>query len=155
MSDRHAVTAFRNPSDAAIRDLLARTRTIAVVGLSPKPSRPSHEVASYMQRFGYRIIPVRPGIESILGEPVFRNLAAVPYPVDLVDVFRAPEHVAGIVDAAIARRDAPALWFQDGVVNEGQAQRARAAGLTVVMDRCVYREYIRFFGATQRPAPDE
>lgn len=149
------MTGFRNPPDAAIRDLLARTHTIAVVGLSPEPSRPSHEVASHMQRFGYRIIPVRPGVKSILGEPVFRNLAAVPYPVDLVDVFRAPEHVTEIVDAAIARRDTPALWFQDGVVNEEQAQRARAAGLTVVMDRCVYRDYTRFFGATQRPAPND
>lgn len=141
--------AFANPPDAEIRALLERVHRIAVVGLSPKADRPSHRVALAMQRFGYRIIPVRPMAKSILGEHAYPDLASVPEKMDLVDVFRAPEQVAEVVDACIALKQ-PAIWLQEGVVNESAAQRARDAGLVVVMDRCVYREYVRLFGAVPR-----
>ena len=136
--------AFANPSNDALRALLQRVRTVAVVGFSPKPDRPSHRVAVALQRFGYRIIPVRPMLKAGLGEPAWPDLASVPDPavIDLVDVFRAPEHVDEIVDACIALR-IPAIWLQEGVVNEVAAERARAAGLTVVMDRCTFKEYTR------------
>ena len=136
---------FRNPPPDAIAALLRRVRTIAVVGLSADPSRPSHGVARSLQRFGYRIIPVTPGAERILGErcvPTLDRLGEVLEPgerVDLVDVFRRPEHVAAIVDECI-RLGLPALWLQDGVVDEAAARRARAAGILTVMDRCVFRD---------------
>ena len=142
---------FRNPSDDD-KALLARVRTIAVVGLSPQPSRPSHRVASDLQRFGYRIIPVRPAVEQVLGEKAYASLREVPDKIDLVDVFRAPQYVDAIVDECIALK-LPALWLQDGVVNEPAALKARAAGITVVMDRCVYRDYVRFFGRAPRATP--
>lgn len=140
---------FRNPPDEDIKALLARVRTIAVVGLSPKPDRPSFHVASQMQRFGYRIVPVRPGLERLLGERAYPDLYTLTEPVDMVDVFRAPEHVGEIVDACIARH-LPALWLQDGVVNPEAAERAVAAGIQVVMNRCMYRDYLAFFGAVPR-----
>lgn len=143
---------FVNPPDAEIRALLERVRRIAVVGLSPKTDRPSYKVSAAMQRFGYRIIPVRPMAKEILGEMVYPDLASVPEKIDLVDVFRAPEQVDEVIDACIALQ-VPAVWLQDGVVNEAAAQRAHAAGLTVVMDRCVYREYVRLFGAVPRSVP--
>jgi len=134
--------AFQNPDIDAIRELLRRVKTIAVVGLSPKANRPSHQVAAAMQGYGYRIVPVRPATEEVLGERCYASLHELPAPeqIDLVDVFRAPEHVDEIVDACIALK-LPALWLQDDVVNEAAAERARAAGITVVMDRCVYRDY--------------
>lgn len=131
---------FSNPSEEQIRDLLRRVRTLAVVGLSPKANRPSHQVAAAMQRFGYRIVPVRPAVDEVLGETAWPDLDAVPEPVDLVVVFRAPDQIAPVVDSCIAR-GLKALWLQDGVINPAEAQRARAAGITVVMDRCVYRDY--------------
>ena len=136
---------FANPSAEEICARLRTVRTIAVVGLSPKPSRPSHGVAAAMQRFGYRIVPVRPTVASVLGEPAYADLYALPGPVDLVNVFRAPGHVGPIVDACI-ELGLPALWLQDGVINEEAAQRARAAGLWVVMDRCIYRDYGQLCG---------
>jgi len=144
--------AFTNPSLEEIRTLLERVRRIAVVGLSPKPDRPSYKVASALQVFGYRIIPVRPMAKEILGEKVYADLASVPDKIDLVDVFRAPEQVDEVVDACIALQ-LPAIWLQEGVVNEAAAQRAQAAGLLVVMDRCVYRDYARLFGAVPRSGP--
>jgi predicted CoA-binding protein len=136
---------FSNPPPDAIAGLLHRIRTIAVVGLSSDPSRPSHGVARQLQRFGYRIIPVTPTAGEILGErcvPSLDQLSGVLRPgeqVDLVDVFRRPEHVAAVVDECI-RLGLPALWLQDGVVDEAAARRARAAGIFTVMDRCVYRD---------------
>src|SRR3990170_8616068 len=115
---------FHNPTEEEIKALLKRVRTVAVVGLSPRPGRPSHMVASNLQGFGYRIIPVRPAVESALGEKAYPNLRAVPEKIDLVDVFRAPEHVDDIVDECIALA-VPALWLQDGVVNEPAAARAQ------------------------------
>ena len=143
--------AFANPSDAQIRSLLKQVQQIAVVGLSPNKDRPSYKVAAALQGFGYRIIPVRPMTAEVLGEKAYPDLATVPGQIDLVDVFRAPEQVGEVVDACIARK-LPAVWLQEGIVNEAAAQRAQAAGLTVVMDRCVYREYVRLFGAVPRSA---
>lgn len=141
---------FKNPPDEEIAALLKRVRSVAVIGLSPRTSRPSHGVAAQLQRFGYRIIPVRPAVDSVLGEKAYPSLREVPHPFDLVDVFRAPEYVDRIVDDCIAL-GAPALWLQEGVVNHAAAERARQAGMTVVMDRCIYREYIRLFGPVPHP----
>lgn len=132
---------FENPPREEICRHLRRIHTVAVVGLSPKTDRPSHVVARALQRFGYRIVPVRPAVEEILGERAYASLAALPDPVDLVDVFRAPEYVDGIVDVCIARQ-IPALWLQEGVVNEAAALRAQAAGIWVVMDRCIYKDWL-------------
>ncbi len=141
---------FQNPPDEEIRGLLRRVRTIAVVGLSPRTYRPSHGVAAQMQRFGYRIIPVRPAVDAVLGEKAYASLREVPDKFDLVDVFRAPEYVDQIVEECIAL-GVPAIWLQEGVVNIPAAERARQAGLIVVMDRCVYREYLRLFGPVPHP----
>jgi predicted CoA-binding protein len=137
---------FANPSPDEIRALLLRVKTIAVVGLSPRPDRPSHTVARALQRYGYRIVPVRPGLTEVLGEKAYARLANIPFPVDLVDVFRAAEHIPAVVEEAIAI-GAPAIWIQDGIVHEAAAERARAAGLTVVMDRCIYRDYVNLMTA--------
>lgn len=133
--------AFKNPSSEEIGRLLAGAKTIAVVGLSPRPDRPSHGVAAAMQRFGYRILPVHPALDAVLGEKAYPDLDHLPGPVDIVDVFRAPEHVDAIVDQCIVHK-LPALWLQEGVVNEAAAERARQAGITVVMDRCIYKDYL-------------
>ena len=140
--------AFQNPSAEQIRALLQRIKRIAVVGLSPNPARPSHDVARSLQEFGYRIVPVRPAVDEVLGEKAYPDLRSVPGPVDLVDVFRAPEHVDGIVDDCIAIH-APALWLQEGVVNEPAAERARQAGIMVVMDRCIYKDYRALMGGAR------
>jgi len=132
---------FQNPTPDEIRDLLQRAKTIAVVGLSPKPGRPSFGVSEAMQRFGYRIVPVRPAVESVLGEKAYARLADIPFPVDLVDVFRAAEHIPAVVDECLAIKT-PAIWIQEGIVHDEAAQKARAAGLTVVMDRCIYKDYM-------------
>jgi len=144
---------YANPSPDEIRALLARVKTIAVVGLSPRPDRPSHAVARAMQRYGYRIVPVRPAVDRVLGEQAYARLADIPFPVDLVDVFRAAEHVPALVEETLAI-GAPAIWLQEGIVHEAAAERARAAGLMVVMDRCIYRDYVQLSpaGAGLRPA---
>ena len=136
--------AFNNPDDDALRRIFRATTTIAVVGLSPKPNRPSHGVARALQRFGYHIIPVRPAVKEVLGERAYATLEEVPQPIDMVDVFRAPEYVDEIVDSCIAL-GVGVLWLQEGVVNDAAAQRAREAGITVVMDRCTYKDYVRLF----------
>ncbi len=137
--------SFQNPEPREIKALLARVHTIAVVGLSPKPNRPSYYVAQAMQSFGYRIIPVRalPGSEGvqILGETAYAKLAEVPEPIDLVDAFRAAEHINDLVDECIHLK-LPALWIQQGIVNLPAAERARAAGIFTVMDRCLYKDYV-------------
>ena len=131
---------FANPPVEEIRALLGEIKTIAVLGLSDNPERPSYRVAKAMQELGYRIIPVRPGQREVLGETAYATLAEVPGVADLVDVFRAPEHVPGIVDECLAK-GVKRLWLQEGVVNEAAAEKARAAGITVVMDRCIWKEY--------------
>jgi hypothetical protein len=136
---------FHNPDAGTIATLLQRARIIAVVGLSADPSRPSHGVARGLQRFGYRIIPVTPSADSVLGERAVPDLdhlgdvLAAGEQVDLVDVFRRPEHVAAIVDDCI-RLGLPALWLQDGVVDAAAAARAQGAGIVTVMDRCLWRD---------------
>ena len=162
-----------NPGPDEIRQMLRDIHSIAVVGLSPKPARPSFQVAQAMQSHGYRIVPVRPRhggaepsgagvaashllpqsagcasnvskvrplVQEVLGEPAWPDLESLPFAVDLVDVFRAPEHVPAIVDSCI-KLGVPRLWLQDGVIHEEAAQRAREAGITVVMDRCIWRDY--------------
>ncbi len=131
---------FPNPTEHVRRTLLKRVKTIAVVGLSPNPARPSHGVAASMQRFGFNIIPVHPAVTDVLGETAYERLADVPVPIDLVNVFRRAEFIDGIVDECLAL-GIKAIWIQEGIVNEPAAARARAAGMTVVMDRCIYRDY--------------
>jgi len=128
-----------------VRELLAASRTIAVVGLSSRRSRPSYGVSEYMQSVGYRIIPVNPRESVVLGEKAYPDLDSVPDPVDIVDIFRRAEYVPEIVEAAI-RTGAKAVWMQEGVVHEDAAARARAAGLTVVMDRCILKEHRKLLG---------
>ncbi|MGO9095440.1 MAG: CoA-binding protein [Bryobacteraceae bacterium] len=123
-----------------IPELLRSAKTIAVVGLSSKRKRPSYSVSEYMQRAGYRIVPVNPGETEVLGERAYASLEAVPERIDIVDVFRRSEFVAEIVESAI-RVGARAVWMQEGVSDEAAAARARAAGLVVVMDRCILKEH--------------
>ena len=136
---------FVNPAADEIAQLLRAARIIAIVGLSADRTRPSHGVARALQRFGYRIIPVNPNEESILGEPAVASLDQLPEVlgpderVDIVDVFRRPVHVAGIVADCI-RLNLPALWLQEGVVDEAAAERAVRAGIFTVMDRCLFKE---------------
>ena len=125
-----------------VADILGSARTIAVVGLSARLSRPSHGVAEYLQRAGYRIIPVNPNIAEVLGEKSYPSLDAVPEPVDIVDIFRRAEHVPEIVASAI-RKGAKAIWMQEGVMHEEAARRAESAGLAVVMDRCILKDHRR------------
>jgi len=131
-----------HPSDQQIKDLLQNAHTIAVVGLSSSRIRASYGVSQYMQSAGYRIIPVNPNEREVLGEKSYARLEDVPEKIDVVDVFRRSEFVPEIVDAAI-RVGARAIWLQDGVVDEVAAQRARDAGLFVVMDDCILREHRR------------
>ncbi len=131
---------YANPGPEEICRTLSGLHTIAVVGLSPNPARPSFGVARALQSHGYRIIPVRPLVKEVLGEAAYPDLESIPFPVDIVDVFRAPEHVPAIVESCIRLR-VPRLWLQDGVIHEEAAQRARDAGIWVVTDRCMWRDY--------------
>ena len=137
---------FSNPSEAEIKTILNNTKTIAVVGLSPKPKRPSFSVSKAMQEFGYRIIPVRPAVDEVLGEKAYPDLESIPEvqqeKIDMVNVFRAPDKIAPLINACIKLK-IPLIWLQDGVVNEEEALRAQNAGIKVVMDRCVYRDYVQ------------
>jgi predicted CoA-binding protein len=133
--------AVAEPEDTIDR-ILRSTRTIAVVGLSPNPVRPSHGVALYLQRAGYAIIPVNPTVAEVLGQRAYPTLRDVPLQIDLVDIFRRSEFVAAIADDAIAV-GAKALWMQDGVIDQASAERARTAGLDVVMDDCIMRQHAR------------
>lgn len=131
---------FRNPDADAMRTILQRAKTVAVVGLSPNADRPSHRIARRLQQWGYRVIPVRPAVSEVLGEKAYARLADVPDPIDLVDVFRAADQLDPVVDECIALK-VPVLWVQEGIVNEAAAERATAAGIQVVMDRCIAVEY--------------
>ena len=125
-----------------ISEILHNSHTIAVVGLSGKRIRPSYGVAEYMQRAGYRIIPVNPAEQQVLGETSYPDLDSIPGPIDIVDIFRRPEFVPEIVEAAI-RKGAKVIWMQEGVIHEDAARRATDAGLTVVMDRCILKDHRR------------
>ena len=129
-----------NPSTDDICKLLRGVHTIAVVGLSPNSSRPSFGVAKALQSFGYRILPVRPLVDEVLGEKAYPDLECLPELPDIVEVFRASEHVPAIVDSCI-KLGIKNLWLQDGIVHEEAALRARQAGITVVMDRCMFRDH--------------
>jgi uncharacterized protein len=128
----------------SIEEILRSCRTIAVVGLSSNPARPSNRVAAYMQAQGYHVVPVNPNETTVLGEPAYPSLADVPGTIELVNVFRNSDDVPPIVEAAIAR-GAKAIWLQEGVVNEAAAARAAEAGLLVVMDRCWLKEHAARF----------
>jgi uncharacterized protein len=137
-------------SESEIREVLVEARTVAVVGLSDNPSRDSNGVARYLQRNGYTIVPVNPHlIAPVLGAQPYATLYDVPVPLDIVEVFRRPDQVMPIVEAAIAI-NARVIWFQLGVVNQAAAQRAHAAGLKVVMDRCMAIEHRRLMRAERR-----
>src|SRR5215831_18370406 len=129
-----------SPQADAIADLLKRSKTIAVVGLSNSPLRPSHGVSAYMQSNGYRIIPVNPNIKGALGEKAYGSLLHVPEKIDIVNIFRRPEFVEEVVDQAIKLK-VPAVWMQEEVVNQRAAEKARSAGIFVIMDRCILKEH--------------
>lgn len=137
-------TPFQNPDQNAITDLLRRVRTVAVLGISPKVHRDSYRIAAYMQDYGWRIVPIRPGLSEVLGEKAYASLSEVPAElraeIDVVDVFRAPEHLPEIVEECLALK-LPALWLQLGVTHEAAASKARDGGMSVVMDRCIYVDY--------------
>ena len=134
-----------NPNDRAIRQILETAKTIAVVGLSDKPDRESYRVAEYLQRRGYRIIPVNPTVDEVLGEKSYASVTDIPGQVDIVDVFRKPEAVGPVVQEAIDA-GASTVWMQLGVANQEAAQQAEAAGLQVVMDRCIKIDHGRLLG---------
>jgi hypothetical protein len=135
---------------AQINRLLDTAKTIAIIGLSSDRQKASYFVASYLQDEGYRIVPVNPKAETILGEKVYPDLASIPFPVDIVDIFRPPKDIDEIVNQAIARKqkgiDAPAIWMQLRIINLPAAERALAAGLTVIADKCVKMEHGRYRG---------
>ena len=142
MNENVMTQQFKNPTDDELKQLLTESRQLAIVGLSPKANRPSFFVAKQMQDFGYNIIPVRPAIESVLGQKAYARLQDVPDEIDIVAVFRAADKVDEVVDSCIAC-NAPVMWLQEGIVNEDAARRAQAAGITVVMDQCIYKVYKR------------
>lgn len=139
-----------NPSDSALKELLTNARVIAVVGHSDNPDRTSYQIAQYLRRVGYTVYPVNPAVETIDGQPSYPNLAAVPEPIDIVDVFRRSEFLPGVVDDAIAA-GAKSVWAQLGVYDEAAAETAHAAGLTMVMDSCIKVDHARL-GVPRRPA---
>ena len=140
---------FTNPSDSEIRAILSRPTTVAVVGCSDNPARDSLRIALLLKRKGFRVIPVNPQLKAdalvdVLGEPCYPDLASIPDQVEIVDVFRRSEYLPAIAEAAIAK-GARVLWCQLGVIDLKAAERARSAGITVVMDRCPAIEYARLF----------
>lgn len=136
---------YANPSDEKIKQILQRYKKVAVVGLSPEPSRPSHNVARYLQGRGFKIIPVNPNAKEILGEKAYPDLSSLPEKVEIVDIFRRPEYVAPIVDEAI-KVGAKVVWMQEGVVNHPAAIKASQNGITVVMNRCMAKESSVLYG---------
>lgn len=132
-----------NPSDERIREILNNMKSVAVVGLSAKADRASHGIAKFLVGQGFDVVGVNPVLkEDVLGLKVFASLAEIPEPVDVVDVFRRSDTVPPIIDEAIAM-NAPVVWLQEGVVHEEAAAKARAAGLDVIQDRCLYQEWLR------------
>jgi predicted CoA-binding protein len=133
---------LQNATPDEVRAIFATAKTIAVVGLSDKPDRDSYRVAAYLQQRGYRIVPINPNLSEVLGEKVYGSLRDVREPVDIVDIFRKPQTVPGLVEEAIAI-GAKAVWMQNGIVHNAAADKARAAGLKVVMSRCIMVEHRR------------
>jgi predicted CoA-binding protein len=136
---------FQNPPPDAIRSLLQNAKTIAIVGISPRPDRPSHRIARRLLDLGYTVIPVRPATDEVLGRKAYARLADIPDKVDLVDVFRKSSDAGGIIDECIAL-GLPAVWLQEGVIDEAAAHRAQDAGMSVIMDRCISVEYRKLLG---------
>ncbi len=153
MGEQSCELPLSNLSDAEIGGVLATMRTIAVVGLSDRPDRESNMVAAYLQRHGYRIVPVNPAVPEVLGERSYPDLAAIPpeVAIDVVDIFRKPEFIPAVVDEAIARGTG-AVWMQLGLAHNAAAEKARAAGLKVVMDRCIKVEHARWAAGGGRRA---
>lgn len=131
-----------NISDQDKIELLTNSHVIAVIGLSPKENRPSHRVAKYLQELSYTVVPVRPAVKMILGEKVYKSLSDIPFKVDLVNVFRASQYIADIVDECI-QCGIDAIWLQEGVIDEDAAKKAKKSGMTVIMDQCIYKEIVR------------
>jgi predicted CoA-binding protein len=140
MTDSQCEFPHSNATPEEIAQILQNTRIIAVVGLSPKPDRPSHQVAQYLKSQGYRIIPVNPGHTEILGEKCYSHLAAVPETIDMVNLFLSSDKIPPVVDQAIAQK-AKTVWMQLGIVHNESAQKARAQGLKVVMNKCLKVEH--------------
>lgn len=141
--DENSPVRFENPGVEERCALLQRVKTIAVVGLSPNPTRPSYGVSQAMQGFGYTIFPVHPSAREVLGARAYPRLGDVPVPIDLVNVFRRPEFIDGVVDDCLGL-GLKSIWIQEGIVNESAALRARIGGMMVVMDRCIYSDYRRY-----------
>ncbi len=144
MSHPSSWAGFTNPDDTTVRGILGTPRTIAVVGCSPDPRRDSHQIAALLKAKGHTIVPVNPHCQEVLGEPCFPSLHAVPTRIEMVDVFRRSQFVGQVAEESVAA-GASILWLQLGVIDPAAAQRACAAGLTVVMDRCPAIEYRRLF----------
>lgn len=142
----------QNPSDDQLRELLTRSTTLAMVGASNDPSKPSHGMMKRMRALGFKVYPVNPNEAEVLGEKAYASLAALPEKIDIVDVFRRPEHTPAIADEAVAI-GARALWLQSGIVNEEAAARAEAGGLRVVMDRCIGVECAMLRIPPKTPSP--
>lgn len=130
-----------NSTNDEIKQILEEVKTIAILGLSPDPTKDSNHVAEYLQKAGYKIVPVYPKEETILGEKVYRSLAEIPFPVDMVDIFRKPDVLDAVADACIARGDVKVFWSQKGIVNNAAADKARAAGMKVVQNHCTMVEH--------------
>ena len=129
-----------NATSDEIVDILRSARTIAVIGASLKPERPAHWISVYLKEQGYKVIPVNPGHAEVLGDKCYKSLSDIPDAVDIVDIFREPSAVPTIVDEAIAKK-VKAVWMQEGIVNNAAAEKAKAAGLKVVQNKCIYREH--------------
>ncbi|PHQ65855.1 MAG: CoA-binding protein [Sulfurimonas sp.] len=135
-----------NSNKQEIEKIFGEVKTIAILGLSPNPEKPSHRVAKYLQAEGFKIVPVYPKEETILGEKVYRSLAEIPFPVDMVDIFRAAKALDAVADACIARGDVKVFWAQLGIVNNTAAQRAKDAGMKAVQNMCTMIEYAALKG---------
>jgi len=142
MFDTACEISEHNPPSEKVKAILEHCKTIAIVGLSPKLQRDSHQVAEYLKAHGYTIVPVNPGQKEILGEKCYRDLKAIPFSIDIVDIFRRPEHIPPVVDDAI-QIGAKAVWMQLGIAHNGAALKARDAGLEVVMNRCIKIEHMK------------
>jgi len=150
MSDRKGITSDGIISDKTIKEILENTDKVAVVGLSPKPDRDSNRVARYLMDKGYSVVPVNPGQKEILGERCYRSLEEIPFHVDLVNIFLNPVRIPPIVDQAI-KIGAKVIWMQLCVIHEESAERARSAGLQVIMDRCIKVEHASLFNPVHNP----
>lgn len=135
-----------NSNSEEIKEMFEKTKIIAVLGLSPNPEKDSHHVAEYLQKAGFKIVPVYPKEDEILGETVYRSLADIPFEVDMIDIFRKPEALDAVAEAAIKRGDIKYFWAQKGIVNNEAAEKAKAAGMQVVQNQCTMVEHRALFG---------